>query len=145
MPFFCAALISAFNISTALPLSEERCFVYHSTACVASAVSWQGGVQEEPAAAAYSCLDIKASRVLNFWVIFSNCLVSIQTGKEALRKALEANQRLQSRLRGIMAVLDRAIWRNAQTQAKLMHGAEAWPRPGRYTGMKGGAVQGPGV
>lgn len=57
--------------------------------------------------------------------------------KEALQKALEANRRLQARLREIMGMLDKAIWRNAQTQAKCMHTAEAWPRPGRYTGMKG--------
>lgn len=54
-----------------------------------------------------------------------------------IERALAANRRLQSRLVDILAAVDRAILRNAETQAKLMHNAEAWPRVGRYRGMRG--------
>ncbi|KAK9908648.1 hypothetical protein WJX75_000964 [Coccomyxa subellipsoidea] len=59
-----------------------------------------------------------------------------QGPKEVIEKALAANRRLQARLADILAAVDRAIWRNAETQAKLMHHAEAWPRAGRYKGMR---------
>ncbi len=54
-----------------------------------------------------------------------------------IERALAANRRLQSRLVDILAAVDRAILRNAETQAKLMLNAEAWPRVGRYRGMRG--------
>ncbi|BDA41807.1 probable snRNA-activating protein complex subunit 4 [Coccomyxa sp. Obi] len=56
--------------------------------------------------------------------------------RHVVERALAANRRLQSRLVDILAAVDRAILRNAETQAKLMHNAEAWPRVGRYRGMR---------
>lgn len=71
-------------------------------------------------------------------IMHSDALLQGPQGpKEVIEKALAANRRLQARLTDILAAVDRAIWRNAETQAKLMHHAEAWPRAGRYKGMRG--------
>ena len=58
---------------------------------------------------------------------------------DVVEQALAANRKLQERLAGLLVAVDRAIWRNAETQAKLKHNAEAFPRAGRYRGMQGGA------
>jgi len=63
--------------------------------------------------------------------------------KQVIEMALAANRRLQSRLADILAAVDKAIWRNAETQAKLLHNAEVWPRAGRYRGMRGTAAFSP--
>lgn len=60
--------------------------------------------------------------------------------KQVIEMALAANRRLQARLADILEAVDKAIWRNAETQAKLMHNAEVWPRAGRYRGMRGTAA-----
>jgi hypothetical protein len=54
-----------------------------------------------------------------------------------IAQALEANRRLQARLERVLEGVDAAIWRNAETQAKLACNAEAYPRAGRYRGMQG--------
>ena len=67
-------------------------------------------------------------------------MVCAQPGAaDAVEHALAANRRLQERLEGLLVAIDRAIWRNAETQAKLKHNSEAFPRAGRYRGMQGGA------
>ena len=62
---------------------------------------------------------------------------------EVIAKALEANRRLQARLERVLEGVDAAIWRNAETQAKLTCNAEAYPRAGRYRGMQGASCAPP--
>lgn len=54
-----------------------------------------------------------------------------------LERALEANQRLQARLKGILEAVDGAIWSNAEMQARLAFNTRLHPRAGRYRGMRG--------
>ena len=63
---------------------------------------------------------------------------SMQDGSAAVvARALAANRKLQARLEGVLEAVDAAIWRNAETQAKLTCNSEAYPRAGRYRGMQG--------
>ena len=54
-----------------------------------------------------------------------------------LERALEANRRLQARLKGILEAVDGAIWSNAEMQARLAFNTRLHPRAGRYRGMRG--------
>ena len=54
-----------------------------------------------------------------------------------LERALEANRRLQARLKGILEAVDGAVWSNAEMQARLAYNTRLHPRAGRYRGMRG--------
>lgn len=56
-----------------------------------------------------------------------------------LERALGANAALQARLGAILEAIDKAIWGNAQAQARLAHNSQLHPRAGRYKGMRGNA------